>query len=65
MKNAHLRFGWLTYVKSTEKTTTSIKLQIAAISTAISLGDRFMVESREPPHSERMPLSQPCAPILP
>jgi len=25
MKNAHLRFGWLTYVKSTEKTTTSIK----------------------------------------
>jgi hypothetical protein len=73
MKNAHLRFGWLTYVKSTEKTTTSIKLrldrfigeilpdpprqakarlisviggdtQIAAISAAISLGDRFMVE---------------------
>jgi hypothetical protein len=73
MKNAHLRFGWLTYVKSTEKTTTGIKLrldrfigevlpapprqakahlisviggdtQIAAISAAISLGDRFMVE---------------------
>ena len=73
MKNAHLRFGWLTYVKSTEKTTTSIKLrldrfigevlpdpprqakahlisviggdtQVAAISAAISLGDRFMVE---------------------
>jgi len=73
MKNAHLRFGWLTYVKSTEKTTTSIRLrldrfigevlpdpprqakahlisviggdtQIAAISAAISLGDRFMVE---------------------
>jgi hypothetical protein len=73
MKNAHLRFGWLTYVKSTEKTTTSIKLrldrfigevlpdpprlakahlisviggdtQIAAISAAISLGDRFMVD---------------------
>ena len=73
MKNAHLRFGWLTYVKSTEKTTTSIKLrldrfigevlpdpprqakahlisviggdtQISAISAAISLGDRFMVE---------------------
>src|SRR5258708_7626710 len=73
MKNAHLRFGWLTYVKSTEKTTTSIKLrldrfigevlpepprqakahlisviggdtQIAAVSVAISLGDRFMVE---------------------
>src|SRR5712672_2536518 len=73
MKNAHLRFGWLTYVKRTEKTTTSIKLrldrfigevlpdpprqakahlvsviggdtQIAAVSAAISLGDRFMVE---------------------
>jgi hypothetical protein len=74
MKNAHLRFGWLTYVKSTEKTTTSIKLrldrfigevlpdpprqakahlisviggdtQVAAVSAAISLGDRFMVEA--------------------
>ena len=73
MKNAHLRFGWLTYVKSTEKTTTSIKLrldrfigevlpdpprqakahlisviggdtQVVAVSAAISLGDRFMVE---------------------
>jgi hypothetical protein len=73
MKNAYLRFGWLTYVKSTEKTTTSIKLrldrfigevlpdpprqakahmisvvggdtQISAISAAISVGDRFMVE---------------------
>ena len=73
MKNAHLRFGWLTYVKSTEKTTTSIKLrldrfigevlpdpprqakahllsviggdtQVAAVSAAISLGDRFTVE---------------------
>jgi hypothetical protein len=73
MKNAHLRFGWLTYVKSTEKTTTSITLrldrfigeispdpprqakahlisviggdtQIAAITAAISMGDRFMVE---------------------
>jgi len=73
MKNAHLRFGWLTFVKSTEKTTTSIKLrldrfigevlpdppreakahlisviggdtQIAAVSAAVSLGDRFMVE---------------------
>lgn len=73
MKNAHLRFGSLMYVKSTEKTTTSIKLhldrligelspdpprqakahfisviggdtQISAISAAISLGDRFMVE---------------------
>jgi hypothetical protein len=76
MKNAHLRFGWFTYVKSTEKTTTSIKLrldrfigevlpdpprqakahlisviggdtQIAAVSAAISLGDRFMVEGPE------------------
>jgi hypothetical protein len=28
MKNAHLRFGWLTYVKRTEKTTTSIKLHL-------------------------------------
>jgi len=28
MKNAHLRFGWLMYVKSTEKTTTSIKLHL-------------------------------------
>ena len=73
MKNAHLRLGWLTYVKSTEKTTTSIKLRldrfigevlpdpprqakahlisviggdthVAAVSAAISLGDRFMVE---------------------
>ena len=73
MKNAHLRFGWLTYVKSTEKTTTSIMLrldrfigevlpdpprqakahfisvvgadtQIAAVSAAISMGDRFIVE---------------------
>ncbi len=73
MKNAHLRFGWLTYVKSTEKTTTSIKLhldrfigevlpdpprqgkahlisviggdtQIAAVSAAVSMGERFMVE---------------------
>jgi hypothetical protein len=73
MKNAHLRFGWLSYVKSTEKTTTSIKLhldrfigevlpdpprqakahlisviggdtQISAISAAISMTERFMVE---------------------
>lgn len=78
MKNAHLRFGWLTYVKSTEKTTTSIKLpldrfigevlpdpprqakahlisviggdtQISAISAAISMTDRFMVEGPEVP----------------
>ena len=76
MKNAHLRFGWLTYVKSTEKTTTSIKLrldrfigevlpdpprqakahvisviggdtQISAISAAISMADRFMVEGAD------------------
>jgi hypothetical protein len=73
MKNAHLRFGSLSYVKATERTTTNIELrldrfigellpdpprqakahlisviggdtQIAAISAAISLGDRFMVE---------------------
>ena len=78
MKNAHLRFGWLTYVKSTEKTTTSIKLrldrfigevlpdpprqakahlisviggdtQISAVSAAISMGDRFMVEGPDVP----------------
>jgi len=78
MKNAHLRFGWLTYVKSTEKTTTSIKLhldrfigemlpdpprqakahlisvlggdtQISAISAAISMTDRFMIEGAEIP----------------
>jgi hypothetical protein len=78
MKNAHLRFGWLMYVKSTEKTTTSINLrldrfigemlpdpprqakghlisviggdtQISAISAAISLGDRFMIEGPEVP----------------
>lgn len=76
MKNAHLRFGWLTYIKSTEKTTTNIKLrldrfigevlpdpprqakahlisviggdtQISAVSAAISMGDRFMVEGLE------------------
>jgi hypothetical protein len=76
MKNAHLRFGWLSYVKSTEKTTTSIKLhldrfigevlpdpprqakahlisviggdtQISAVSAAIAMGDRFMVEGPE------------------
>ena len=73
MKNAHLRFGWLTYMKMTEKTTTHFKVrldrfigevlpdpprqakahflsvfgtdtQVAAISAAISLGDKFMVE---------------------
>jgi hypothetical protein len=78
MKNSHLRFGWLMYVKSTEKTTTSIKLhldrfigemlpdpprqakahfisviggdtQISAISAAISMADRFMIEGPEVP----------------
>ena len=73
MKNAHLRFGWLTYVKSTEKTTASIKVrldrfigevwpdpprqakahlisviggdtQISAVTAAISMRDRFIVE---------------------
>jgi hypothetical protein len=39
MKNAHLRFGWLTYVKSTEKTTTSIKLCL----------DRFIGEALPDP----------------
>jgi len=76
MKNAHLRLGWLSYIKSTEKTTTSIRLhldrfigevlpdpprqakahlisviggdtQISAVSAAISMGDRFMVEGPE------------------
>jgi len=28
MKNAHLRFGWLSYYKSTEKTTTSFKVRL-------------------------------------
>jgi hypothetical protein len=28
MKNAHLRFGWLTYFKRTEKTTTTFKLRV-------------------------------------
>jgi hypothetical protein len=78
VKNAHLRFGSLTYVKSTEKTTTSIKLrldrfigevlpdpprqakahlisviagdtQISAVSAAISMGDRFMVDGPDVP----------------
>jgi len=44
MKNAHLRFGWLTYVKSTEKTTTSIKLRL----------DRFIGEVLpEPPRQAK------------
>jgi hypothetical protein len=73
MRNAHLRFGWLTYMKVTEKTTTHFKLrldrfigevlpdpprqakahfisvvggdtQISAVSAAISMGDKFMIE---------------------
>ena len=73
MNNAHLRFGWLTYFKRTEKTTTTFRLrmdrfigevepdpprrarahfisvlggdtQIAAVSAAISLGERFEIE---------------------
>lgn len=73
MKNAHLRFGWLTYTRSTERAVTSIRLrldrfvgevlpdpprqakahlisviggdtQISAVSAAISMADRFMVE---------------------
>lgn len=73
MKNAHLRFGWLTYIRMTEKATTHIQLrldrfigealpdpprqakahlisvvgsdtQIAAISAAVSMTERFMVE---------------------
>ena len=76
MKNAHLRFGWLTYIRMTDKTTTHIKLrldrfigevlpdpprqakahlisvigsdtQIAAISAAVSMTERFVVEGPE------------------
>jgi len=44
MKNAHLRFGWLTYVKNTEKTTTSMKLRL----------DRFIGEmSPDPPRQAK------------
>lgn len=44
MKNAHLRFGWLTYIKSTEKTTTSIRLHL----------DRFIGElSPDPPRQAK------------
>jgi hypothetical protein len=40
MKNAHLRFGWLSFYKRTEKTTTHIKLRL----------DRFVAEiDPEPP----------------
>jgi hypothetical protein len=73
VKNAHLRFGWLTYIKTTEKAVTNIRLRLdrfvgevlpdpprqarahfisvvggdtqnSAISAAISMGDRFLVE---------------------
>jgi hypothetical protein len=44
VKNAHLRFGWLTYVKSTEKTVTSIRLRL----------DRFIGEALPgPPHQAK------------
>jgi len=93
MKNAHLRFGWPTYVKSTEKTTTSIKLrldrfigevlpdpprqakahlisviggdaQVAAISAAISLGDRFMSLTSIPPVWWKPPWTLPLSSLL-
>ncbi len=44
MKNAHLRFGWLTYFKRTEKTTTTFKLRL----------DRFIGEvSPDPPRQAK------------
>jgi hypothetical protein len=44
MKNAHLRFGWLTYVKVTDRTTTNIKLRL----------DRFIGEVLpDPPRQAR------------
>lgn len=44
MKNAHLRFGWLTYVKVTDKTTTNIRLRL----------DRFIGElSPDPPRQAK------------
>jgi hypothetical protein len=44
MKNAHLRFGWLTYFKRTEKTTTTFRLRI----------DRFIGEVEpDPPRQAR------------
>jgi hypothetical protein len=44
MKNAHLRFGWLTYFKRTEKTTTTFKVQL----------DRFIGEvSPDPPRQAK------------
>lgn len=44
MKNAHLRFGWLTYSKRTEKTTTTFRLRM----------DRFIGEVEpDPPRQAR------------
>jgi hypothetical protein len=44
VKNAHLRFGWLTYVKTTEKAVTNIKLRL----------DRFIGEVlRDPPRQAK------------
>jgi hypothetical protein len=44
MKNAHLRFGWLTYFKRTEKTTTTFRLRL----------DRFIGEVEpDPPRRAR------------
>ena len=44
MKNAHVRFGWLTYFKRTEKTTTTFKLRM----------DRFIGEVEpDPPRQAR------------
>jgi len=44
MKNAHLRFGWLTYFKRTEKTTTNFRLRL----------DRFIGEVEpDPPRQAR------------
>lgn len=44
MKNAHLRFGWLTYFKRTERTTTTFKLRL----------DRFIGEiDPHPPRQAR------------
>lgn len=45
MKNAHLRFGWLTYFKRTEKTTTTFRLRM----------DRFIGEVEPaPPRQARV-----------
>jgi hypothetical protein len=44
MKNAHLRFGWLTYIRMTEKATTHIKLRL----------DRFIGEVQPDPPRQAM-----------